>query len=1016
MLTAWKRISKVPRLPGLARGAATSSYNAPRMLRKYPLKKKIAGYSVERVLPVPELSLTAVDLVHDRTGARHLHIDRNDKNNVFSIIFKTNPPDHTGVPHILEHTTLCGSDKFPVRDPFFKMLNRSLSNFMNAMTAHDYTYYPFATTNSTDFYNLMDVYLDATLNPTLAEEDFFQEGWRLENEDIKDKDSPLIFKGVVYNEMKGQMSDPFYYFWIRFQESIYPSLQNSGGDPAHITSLQYPDLVDFHSTNYHPSNSRTFTYGDMPLSRHLETINERFVHFGKRHKRSLIRQPITLDSGNKVVELEGPVDPMIPIETQWKTSLTWFAGSPKDVYETFKLRVLNNLLSDGHSAPLYVKLVESNLVTDFSVNSGMESMPAVNIFTIGAQGMTKEVSGNFEEIVTNILKEACDEGFPKDKVQAIINQIELGRKVESSSFGLGLLNSVISGWVDEVDPLEMMEWKETMSKFIAEYDSRGDKIFTELIERHFLNGNHFKFTMTPNPDFEAKIAQEEQKRLTSMVEKLTPEDKQIIFTRGSTLASKQEEEQDLSCLPSLSISDISRDGNAVDLKESALGTDSRLFARVSSKSNGLTYFRATKTIDSEIPISLLSYLPLFTDCLTSLGTTTESMAALEDQIKLHTGGLQASVFVSNTPDNIVDPVLKLAISGVSLDNKFEKVIGLWERLLKETNFDNTDKLSTLIKSLSADNVSSIVSNGHGYAKSYGTSFISPVALIDDHLSGIRQVQFLKQLGEWNSKGELQTKVIPQLKKIQEILMSGTQNYRFALTCNRESLDSQVAQLEKFVGGLSQNGYASLGSESLVRDIKLPFVTDGVYRAGVKLPSQVSFASKSLSTGLSYTDNGGAALQVMTQLLNFKRLHTEVREKGGAYGGGSQFSALNGIFSFYSYRDPKPLNSLSVFAKSGEWMIDSIESVTEEDLDRSKLTIFQKVDSPLSVKEEGMMEFLHGIDNDTRQQRRDQLLEVEIEDIRESAQTYLVGQEGGSEIILGDTGELPSDFETLDLSQ
>ncbi|KAH1598013.1 Mitochondrial presequence protease, partial [Aspergillus fumigatus] len=240
--------------------------------------EKLHGFTVQEKKHVPELHLTAVRLKHDKTDADYLHVAREDKNNVFGIGFKTNPPDATGVPHILEHTTLCGSEKYPIRDPFFKMLPRSLSNFMNAFTSADHTTYPFATTNRQDFQNLLSVYLDATLHPLLKEEDFRQEGWRLGPEDPRSiltqgeqskgnlQSEDVVFKGVVYNEMKGQISDANYLYYIKYRESICPSLNNSGGDPQYITDLTHQQLVDFSKRNYHPSNAKILTYGDMPLS------------------------------------------------------------------------------------------------------------------------------------------------------------------------------------------------------------------------------------------------------------------------------------------------------------------------------------------------------------------------------------------------------------------------------------------------------------------------------------------------------------------------------------------------------------------------------------------------------------------------------------------------------------------------------------------------------------------------------------------------------------------------------
>ena len=240
---------------------------------------QLHGFTLKRTKHVPELKLTALQFEHDKTGADYLHIARDDQNNVFSIGFKTNPPDATGVPHILEHTTLCGSEKYPVRDPFFKMLPRSLSNFMNAFTSADHTTYPFATTNAQDFKNLMSVYLDSTLHPLLKEHDYTQEGWRLgpENpEAVKEgKESDIVFKGVVYNEMKGQMSDASYLYYIRFHEHLFPSINNSGGDPQRMTDLTYEQLRTFHANHYHPSNSKVLTYGDMPVDDHLQMIGER---------------------------------------------------------------------------------------------------------------------------------------------------------------------------------------------------------------------------------------------------------------------------------------------------------------------------------------------------------------------------------------------------------------------------------------------------------------------------------------------------------------------------------------------------------------------------------------------------------------------------------------------------------------------------------------------------------------------------------------------------------------------
>ena len=368
--------------------------------------EKLHGFTMQRAKHIPELELTALHLKHDKTGADYLHVARDDKNNVFSIGFKTNPPDDTGVPHILEHTTLCGSEKYPIRDPFFKMLPRTLSNFMNAFTASDHTFYPFSTTNEQDFKNLMSVYLDATLHPLLKKSDFTQEGWRIGPENPKAavegaegaEKSPLVFKGVVYNEMKGQMSDAGYLYYIRFQDHIFPAINNSGGDPQKITDLTYEKLKGFHAKNYHPSNSKVFTYGDMPLESHLEAVNAQLSAFDAIKGDNDIHVPIDLSNGPLYVKVPGPIDPLVAPDMQYKTSTSWLMGKSENIVESFGLGIMSNLLMDGYGAPLYKNLIEAGLGTEWSPNSGFDNSGRVGIFSIGLTGVKEADVPKVKEI------------------------------------------------------------------------------------------------------------------------------------------------------------------------------------------------------------------------------------------------------------------------------------------------------------------------------------------------------------------------------------------------------------------------------------------------------------------------------------------------------------------------------------------------------------------------------------------------------------------------------------------
>lgn len=948
-----------------------STYNQAKVLRKYPIGQTIHGFEIKRVLPVPELSLTAVDLVHTRTNSNHLHIDRDDSNNVFSIGFKTNPPDKTGVPHILEHTTLCGSYKYPVRDPFFKMLNRSLSNFMNAMTGHDYTFFPFATTNYKDFENLRSVYLDATLNPMLKKEDFYQEGWRLENENVKDKTSPLTFKGVVYNEMKGQVSNSSYLYWIKFQEAIYPSLNNSGGDPTKMTNLTYEDLLDFHANNYHPSNAKTFTYGSFSLKDTLEHLNEEYRTFGKRMTRNIVKEPIELTESKTVIE-KGPIDPMAPPEKNLKASITWKCGEPSNVYETFCLKLLANLLTDGHSSPLYQALIESGLGDDFTVNSGMDSTTAANFFTIGLQGLSS--LEELEKVLTETLQKYSETGFEDTKIHAIIQQLELGKKDQKSDFGMNLLYGLLPGWVNKVDTFDVLAWDDVISQFNEEY--KKGNLFQNLIKKYFIDKPTFKFVMEPSETYEQDVKAEEEQRLKSIMDGLHEEDRDVIFERGQHLSEKQSEKEDLSVLPSLKVSDIPRDGASKPVSHQTVG-DSPVQRRITD-TNGLTYLRAAR--DITIPYELYPYLSLFSDALTNLGTETQSMAEIEDKIKLYTGGLSSSISVHSSPVDL-SPRVSFNFSGVSLNQNSSHIYEIWENLLLNTNFNNKEKLATLIRTLSSNNIGSVAESGHSYARNLAGASISTTKAISESISGIEQLQFLNKLNTWiQDDATFQSNIIDKLNELKTHLINSN-SLRFSLISDEASIHENEAHISKFISKLPSNPSATVVPPSC-------YPLRPSTKSYIKLPFQVGYASSAIK-GVPYTHPDGAVLQVLSNLLTYKYLHREVREKGGAYGGGATYSGLDGLFSYYSYRDPNSMQSLETFDKAGEFGLNTEWS--DRDLEEAKLTIFQSIDAPMSVKSEGNTLFKEGVTDEMRQKRREQILDVDAIDVKEAAEKYLVGK-------------------------
>lgn len=953
-----------------------STYNQRAVLRKYPVGGIIHGFQVRRAVPVPELKLTAVDLIHEQTGAEHLHIDRDDKNNVFSIAFRTLPPDATGVPHILEHTTLCGSEKYPVRDPFFKMLNKSLANFMNAMTGPDYTFFPFATTNARDFVNLRDVYLNSTLRPLLKEQDFYQEGWRLEHSEVTNPKSDIIFKGVVFNEMKGQVSNADYHFWSQFQQNIYPSLNNSGGDPQKITDLHYQDLVDFHHANYHPSNARTFTYGSFPLEDTLKKVNEEFRAYGKRIINKKLPKPLELIE-TKELTLEGQIDPMLPAEKQTKTSLTWKCGEPTDLYETFLLKILGNLLLDGHDSIMYKGLIESGLGHDFSVNTGVESMTAANFLTVGIQG-----SQNVEEFkskVFDLFREFIENDVDSNKVDAIIHQLELSKKDQKADFGLQILYSILPGWTNGIDPIEGLEFDELIGRLKSDFKENGTKIFKNILDKYIIDQPYFHFTMKGSEEFSSKLAAEESTKLDKKLKELDETDRKAIFERGLLLEAAQNHKEDLSCLPTLGVADISRKVDTYDLN-----TNANITVR-NTATNGISYIRGKKLINDMIPLELYPFLSLFAASLTHLGTKTTPYGAIDNEIKLHTGGISTNISVNADPTTL-QPNLYFDMSGFSLNEKSDYIFKFLKTILLETDFStHKDKLKVLINSIASSNTSHIADSGHTVARSFASGHLSTVAAIQEHISGVEHYKLISRLCSIMNDDKLfQSEVIDKLVMLQRIIVN-SQNMEFFASVDCEAQENKIRkEVDYFVSTLPNTSSDISGA---IQTACVPRYSDSRVLNLIKFPFQVHYTAQAYN-GVSYTHKDGAALQVLANMLTFKHLHKEIREKGGAYGGGATFSALSGIFSYYSYRDPNPLASIQTFEKSASYVLNDAKW-TKSDLDESKLSIFQQVDAPISPKSEGSTFFNLGVTDEMRQVRREQLLDTSLLDIHRVAERYIL---------------------------
>jgi len=861
--------------------------------------------------------------------------------------------------------------------------------------------YPFATTNKQDFKNLMSVYLDATLHPLLKATDFTQEGWRIGPEnpraaeanasEEKEHDSKLVFKGVVYNEMKGQMSDAGYLYYIRYRDHMFPAIKNSGGDPQKMTDLTYEELKNFHAQHYHPSNAKVFTYGDMPLTDHLVEVNAQLDAFERIKGDLEIRKPIDLSSGPQYVTVPGPIDPMVDKDMQYKTSTSWLMGDAGDIVESFSLGLISALLMDGYGSPLYKNLIEAGLGTEWSPNSGMDGGGRVGIFSVGLTGVKEADVPKVKKAIHRTFQEAHKTGFDKLKIDGYLHQLELSLKHKTAKFGMGLMHRLKPSWFAGVDPFDSLAWNDTITAFQSELAKGG--YLEGLLEKYLLNDNTLTFTMTPSATFGEELVQEEASRLARKIAEVT--EKSGSEAQARVQLEKQELElleeqgksntQDLSCLPTVYVKDIPRQQEPTVLRESTLNEKVKVQWH-EAPTNGLTYFRAVNQFEN-LPEELRSLIPLFTDSIMRLGTKDMSMEQLEDLIKLKTGGINVGYHASSSPGDFKQFNEGLSFSGTALDRNVSEMLDLIRRLVLETDFDGPQaqmQIRQLLQGAADGAVNTIASSGHVYARGYAESGLTEYARLKEQVGGLSQVKLITSLAsrpEADGLGD----IIEKLKAIQQLaFLDGKRgNFRAALTCGTESVSNNEESLARF---LQQSVSAPQRSEAASFGSKSPTSLSKDSKTFFPLPYQVYYGGLAVPT-VSYTSPSGAPLQILSQLLTHKHLHHEIREKGGAYGGGAYSRALDGMFGFYSYRDPNPQNTMTIMQNAGKWAAE--KEWTDRDIEEAKLSVFQNVDAPQSVSEEGMSKFVSGVDEKMKQIRREQLLDVTKEQVQEVAQKYIV---------------------------
>jgi Zn-dependent M16 (insulinase) family peptidase len=944
---------------------------------------RISGYEIKNIVALPEIKSFYYELGHLSTGARHIHISNEDSENTFSVAFKTVPTDSTGVAHILEHTVLCGSEKYPVRDPFFSMIKRSLNTFMNAFTASDWTMYPFTTQNPKDFYNLMGVYLDSAFFPKLDRLSFKQEGHRLEFEPNGDSGEPgkLTYKGVVYNEMKGAMSSPDQVMTRSILNAIYPDTTysfNSGGDPVEIPKLTHEQLRAFHKHHYHPSNAFFYTYGNLPLLTHLNFIEEKVLnHFSRIHPKTDVASQPRWDTP-KVMTYYYPADANDDSQKKTQVCLAWLTADIRDAFEVLSLTILEQVLMGNSGSPLRKALIDSGLGSTLSDGSGFDAENKDTMFACGLKDVDQASAEAIEKIIFETLTDLVKNGIDQKMVDSAIHQIEFHHKEVTNTpypYGIKLLLRMSGDWFHHGDPTTSLKFDTLIEQLFSELEK--GPFLENQIKKYFIDNPHkVRLQLLPDPSMAEKEKNRVTAELQQVQENLSESDMERIQTDTTALANLQETKENLSCLPTLEIEDIGPDIPTVPETLGFEHTDACCYELPTS---GIFYLISAFGLQPLAPKSL-PLVPFFCHSLTLIGTERHSYEEIAQLIDLYTGGMGLSINAgtdfSDTTEDACLPIMSFAAKCLSRNQ--QQMFELVNELLCEYDFFDLNRLKQLLLEYRSNMESSVVSSGHRYAISLASRTFSATSAINENWHGIHQLKAIKKITDDLTDDRLQT-IADELKQIGTSLLKNN-NLKIGLIGGKNDIENAIS----YTDNLKKN--LGTGQNTGFKPPTIDF-SNNPAREGWSTASAVSFVASVFQTN-RITHEHAPALAVISKILRSMFLHREIREKGGAYGGFAAYQLENGLFCFASYRDPHIFNTLNVYDAASEFIISG--KYTNEDIKEAILQVcadIDRPDTPNSGAGKAFYRNLTGLTDDIRKTFKAILLALDREKVLQVARHY-----------------------------
>jgi Zn-dependent M16 (insulinase) family peptidase len=946
-------------------------------------------FILKREVEIPSLNVTVQEFEHEPTGAQHLHLQAQVSENVFMVALRTVPEDSTGVAHILEHTALCGSEKYPVRDPFFMMLRRSLNTFMNAFTSSDWTAYPFATQNKKDFDNLLSVYLDAVFFSRLDPLDFAQEGHRIEFEN-EDGTGALTFKGVVFNEMKGAMSSINSVLWDRLCFELFPSNTyhfNSGGDPENIPDLTYEQLRDFYRSHYHPSNAIFLTFGDIPAHTHQHHFEQKALNrFTRLDEKVEVALEMPFEQPRQA-QHRYAVETDDTLAEKTHLILGWKLGESADLMAMLEAQIVSSVLMENSASPLMKWLETTPLGNAPSPLCGLEESMREMVLCCGIEGSEAEHAQEFEASVLEVIEDVCQNGVQPDRLEAILHQIELHQREISGDgmpYGLNLMLRVLGAATHYGDAAATLDLAPAIDALRARIS---DPTYVPALIRRLLldNPHRVLLTVVPDPSLASERLERENRRLETLAAGLDDQGRANVIDLAARLRERQLQVDDPDILPRVTLADIPSDTAHLSPIETHHPAVRGLDFHVGT--NGLVYQQVLRRLP-QLDADELNMLPLLTGFLSEVGVGQDDYLATQERQSASVGSIGAGVI---TRSDRLDPQRSEGwwlVSSKALAHRVDDQVALMFDLATRARFDEQPRIRELISQIRARRDQSITGNGHSLAMSAACAGMSPIALRAHEQGGLEGIRRIRALDDELSNPEGLNQFCRALEQLYGRLQESAEVV-ISTIADADHLDDAKRQLA--------SRFESVPIHAKLSDWSLPPIHEQRREIWIA-NTAVNFCARAYPT-VPAGHSDAPVFAVLGAFLRNGFLHRTVREQGGAYGGGAGQDSNIAAFRFYSYRDPRLVATLDDFDQSIEWLKSA--KLDPQALEEAILSVVSSLDKPGSPAGEAKKQLHDRLFGRTAEHRalfRQGVINTQLDDLRRVTEEYLVPERASTAVI------------------